>query len=284
MSEQHAASWVVETTEERFSQDVLERSQRGLVVVDFWAEWCAPCRLLAPLLEKLAAESAGRFTLVKANADQTPQAASQFGVSGIPAVFAVLEGAVVDFFQGLLPEPALRQWLDRLLEASALCEAKTLARDDPAAGEAQLRSLLAARPQEATIVVALANLLADRGEWGAAGELLATLEKRGFLEPEAETLKARLDLAAKAELDLDALQKASAACPDDFASRLGYAQALAGRQRYREACDACLDLVARDRRRTGEDARRLMLDVFRVLPADSELTTDYRRKLSALLY
>ena len=102
---------VIETTDGQFAADVLERSQETLVVLDFWAAWCQPCRLLAPLLEKLAAEYAGQFILVKADTDQLPQQALAFGVEGIPAVYAVRNGAVIDSFTGLLSESQLREWL-----------------------------------------------------------------------------------------------------------------------------------------------------------------------------
>ena len=106
---------VIETTDENFAADVLERSQESLVVLDFWAAWCQPCRLLAPLLEKLAAEYAGQFILVKADTDQLPRQALALGVEGIPAVYAVREGAVVDSFTGLLTESQLREWLQGLM-------------------------------------------------------------------------------------------------------------------------------------------------------------------------
>lgn len=105
------SAYVTETTTQRFAADVFERSQHTPVVLDFWAAWCQPCRLLAPLLEKLAEEFAGRFFLVKADTDQLPQQALDFGVEGIPAVYAVREGKVVDAFTGLLTESQLREWL-----------------------------------------------------------------------------------------------------------------------------------------------------------------------------
>jgi putative thioredoxin len=111
---------VIETTDGDFVADVLERSQETLVVLDFWAAWCQPCRLLAPLLEKLAAEYAGKFILIKADTDQLPQQALAFGVEGIPAVYAVRDGKVIDSFTGLLTESQLRKWLKGVVgQASA---------------------------------------------------------------------------------------------------------------------------------------------------------------------
>jgi len=110
---------VVEATVERFEADVFERSRQTPVVLDFWAAWCQPCRLLAPLLEKLADEYAGRFVLVKADTDQLPQQALAFRVEGIPAVYALRNGKVIDSFTGLLTESQLRQWLAAIIPSSA---------------------------------------------------------------------------------------------------------------------------------------------------------------------
>ncbi len=165
MSEQADSNpWLINTTDEQFEQDVVTRSLSGLVVVDFWAEWCAPCRMLAPILEKLTDEYAGRFTLVKANTDQTPQAAGQFGVQGIPAVFAVLDGEVIDSFQGVLPEESLRGWLDGLLKHTELSEARRLIDTDPTTAESKLRSILDDDPNNSAASIALADLLTRRGQ------------------------------------------------------------------------------------------------------------------------
>ena len=96
--------YVINTTDQTFDVDVIERSRLGLVVVDFWAQWCAPCRMLGPVLEQIATEANGEFTLVKAETDHNPNAATQFAVGGIPAVFAVYQGEVIDRFEGALPD------------------------------------------------------------------------------------------------------------------------------------------------------------------------------------
>ena len=101
-----------------FDEDVIQTSHRKPVVVDFWAPWCAPCRILGPTLEKLAKESGGRWRLVKINSDTFPDLAQRYGIRGIPAVKLFVDGAVKDEFVGALPEPAVRQWLDRALPSS----------------------------------------------------------------------------------------------------------------------------------------------------------------------
>lgn len=275
--------WIVNTTDETFEADVYARSQLGLVVVDFWAEWCAPCRMLAPLLEQLAQEYEGRFTLVKANTDHTQQAASQFSVSGIPAVFAVLDGERLDHFQGVLPEDALRRWLDQCLRQAELAEIKGLLEEAPEAAEEKLRAVLEQTPDDGARLL-LAESLMRQDRDAESLEVLAHLEKRGFLEPEAEKMKATLDLKQKSSLDVATARAEAEAQPGDFSLQLTLAEALAGQRQYEQAFEICLVLVAQDRQQTGEKARQLMIEVFRTLPEDSEITREYRRKLSMALY
>jgi len=109
----------VETTDATFEQDVIERSLEVPVVVDFWAEWCQPCRLIGPILEKLASDFAGQFVLVKADLEQTQTVAALLRVSSIPAVWAFRDGALFDSFLGLRPERQIKEWIERVLPTSA---------------------------------------------------------------------------------------------------------------------------------------------------------------------
>ncbi|MEC7447947.1 MAG: thioredoxin domain-containing protein, partial [Planctomycetota bacterium] len=104
--------WTIDTSDETFEQDVMERSAETPIIVDFWAEWCAPCRMLAPTLEAAVEKRNGEFMLVKAETEKCQQAAGSFQVSSIPAVYLVYQGKVVDFFAGVLPEAELDRWLD----------------------------------------------------------------------------------------------------------------------------------------------------------------------------
>lgn len=279
-----ASSWVISTNQERFEQDVVERSRQTLVVVDFWAEWCAPCRMLGPVLEKLALDYGGKFTLVKANADELATAAASFGVQSIPAVFAVREGEIVDFFVGALPESEIRSWLDRAVLQGALAEAQRLLETSPADAEARYRDILAQAPKTAGAKVGLARALLAQEKIDSCRALIRELEGRGFLEPEAERVKAALDLRDKQGDDLAQRRAAAAADPDDFQLQLRLAESLAGARHYQEALETCLTLIEKDRKGVGEKARQLMIDIFRVLPDDSPLTSTYRRRLSMALY
>jgi len=276
--------WVVNTTAESFERDVLERSFEVPVVVDFWAAWCAPCRALGPILENLAAQYAGRFVLVKADTDQVQEAATQFQVQSIPAVFGIVAGEVVDFFAGALPETQIRTWLNRLLQGSRLVEAQRLEATDPQRAEQVYREILVDQPTDANALLGLGRLLVTQQRGEEAKAILAELESRGFLEPEAEKLKSALQLLDKGNVDLGAIRQSVEAEPGNLELRLQLAQALAGSGIYEEAFEICLALVEQDRHGVGERARQVMVDVFRVLPEGSELVHDYRRKLAMLLY
>jgi putative thioredoxin len=276
--------WVVNTTAASFERDVLERSFEVPVVVDFWAAWCAPCRALSPVLENLAAQYAGRFILVKADTDQVQEAAMQFQVQSIPAVFGIVAGEVVDFFAGALPETEIRTWLNRLLQGSRLVEAQRLEATDPQRAEQVYREILGDQPKDANALLGLGRLLVTQQRGDEAKAILAELESRGFLEPEAEKLKSALQLLDKGNVDLGALRQSVQAEPGNLELRLQLAQALAGSGSYEEAFEICLSLVEQDRHGVGERARQVMVDVFRVLPEGSELVHDYRRKLAMLLY
>ncbi|MEM8735672.1 MAG: tetratricopeptide repeat protein [Planctomycetota bacterium] len=272
----------IETTDERFETDVLIRSQLELVVVDFWADWCAPCRMLAPILERLDAEHEG-FTLVKAETDKNQQAAQQYSVSGIPAVFAFLDGKIVDSFQGVLPEPQLEEWLNNNLEKARLYRLESSLEADAESALAEIREVVAVSESDSARVL-LVQALHRVGESDECRAVLSELSKRGFLEPECERIQAELDLGAKADVDIDALRSAAAADGADLAKQFELAEGLVATNAFDEGFEICLRLVQEDRAGQGERARLLMLEAFKMLGDDSEVTRDYRRKLSMVLY
>jgi len=280
----HDSPWIVNATPETFEAEVIARSQEVLVVLDFWAPWCAPCRMLGPILEKLAQEYEGSFVLVKADTDQLPEAATQFDVQGIPAVYAVVDGKIANAFNGAMPEPELREWIDQTLVISSFAEAVRLEEIAPEAALAKYQALASKDPTNTDVKIGLARMLLQQDQVEDCRAIMAELEGRGFLEPGAEKVKAALDLYGMKDDHLAETRNAAAANPDDFTLQFQLAESLAGAQQFEEAMEICLALVEKDRHGVGEPSRKLMLEMFRVLPDDSELVATSRRRLSMLLY
>jgi len=281
--------WICDADDQTFQQLAVERSRELPVVIDFWAEWCGPCRLLGPILEKLVGEFGGKFVLVKVETEKAPNIAAAFGVQSIPAVYGLRDGQLLDYFVGLLPEAQIRSWIERLLPSPAeqlLAEARLLAAGDPKAAEAKYKAAAAADPNLATAKIGLAELLLERGEVDAAIQILDELEQRGFLEPEAEKLKAQLHMAAQADkgIDLEQLRAAAEADPKNLQAKLDLAQGLAADRQFEQALETALAVVQSGKKEFAEPARQLMVDLFRLLEDQPELVTEYRRKLSTALY
>ncbi len=277
------SSFVRNATDETFEAEVLHRSHEAPVIVDFWATWSEPCKMLSPMLEHLAEECDGKFVLVKAETSEAANAAAQLNVSSIPALFAVVDGEVIDANVGGMPEPQLREWILRIVDVSTFAQAGRLEETSPQGAEAAYRALLKNNPEMAEAKIGLARMRLAQDDTAEAQELIDSLEERGFLEPEAETVKTALQFAASASVDLEPLRAAVEDDPDDNEALLALSQALASSQDYQPALDHCLTLIRRDRHGAGEPARLLMIDILRVL-TDDDLVSENRRKLSMSLY
>lgn len=286
---QHGSPWIIDGTEQNFEQQVIQRSNEIPVIVDFWATWCGPCQELGPVLEKLAAEYGGRFLLVKVDVDQQPGLAAAFGVRSIPHVFALRNGQLADQFMGMVPEDQLRQWLDQFQPSPTellVQEARNLETGDPAAAEAKYREALELSPAEDRIRIDLAKLLLKQHRNADCREIIAKLEARGFLEPEAEHVKAELDLrsAAAESGGVAECRAAAAANPNDSGLQLKLAEALGAAQQYQEALDIALRVVQNSAGDLREQARATMVNLFHMLGPEAELTRTFRRKLATALY
>src|SRR5690606_740017 len=181
MSDQSNSSWIVDTSDATFEQDVIERSKESPVVLDFWATWCQPCLMLKPLLEQLANEYQGRFVLVKAEQQSNWQALREFQVEAFPTVFGVVDGKPVDYFLGLLRPAQLREWIDRLLKVGEVAQLERLETSDPVAAEAEYRKALEASPKDEKLLIGLARVLLHQGKNEECRRVIEQLESSGYL-------------------------------------------------------------------------------------------------------
>jgi putative thioredoxin len=273
---------------EEFEARVLQPSLTVPVVVDFWAPWCEPCKVLKPMLEKLAEEYKGRFLLAKVNSDENPEIAQHFGVRSIPSVKVLFQGQLVDEFNGALPEGRIREFLDRVAlpaepggnlreEAAALVAAGQL--EDALA---LLVEATRAAPDDEAVRLDAIDVLMQLGRHDEAGQLLAADFKQEG--DRANSLRARLALAEGAA-DTAPLEAKIAADPDDHASRLELSRAYAAQGRFREALEAALEVTRRDRFFAEGAGRKALLQLFEALAGEQydDLVREFRRKLSAAL-
>ncbi len=287
---------MLEADESSFQRDVLDASREMPVLVDFWAPWCAPCRALGPLLERLEQSYAGRFKLVKVDSDANAPLAARFQVRSIPYVLAFKDGASVDGFVGALPEGQLRAFIERVMPGPAENERrKGLALIEAGhhdAAAAALRTAIAIDPAGSAARLDLAGLLLDRlpppvdeGRLDEAADLLAAVARADRGDARFRAIEARMS-ALRSAMSLapaQALLARVAADPHDLAARFDLAQRHVAEREFAAALDQLLEIIARDRRYGDDAARRLMLSVFELAAGDPELVSTYRRRLSAVI-
>jgi putative thioredoxin len=272
-----------------FEQIVLENSRHTPVVMDFWAEWCGPCKMLKPILEKLAEEYQGKFILAKINADHNQELAAQFGVRGIPSVKAVYNGELLDEFSGAIPESAVREFLARIIPSPAeeLRVAAGLARAEGDSAKALQLLAEASKLDMGNELVRLdaAEILLELNQLDEAQRLLDSLSPATRMEERAQQLiaKASFALGGRQGGDEAGLREKIAADPADMECRMRLANLLVAAGRYAEGLDEMLEIVRRDRYWNDDAARKAILAVFSMLGGEGELVTAYRRKLASAL-
>lgn len=273
-----------------FKPVVIEGSMRAPVIVDFWAPWCAPCRALGPVLEKLEVEYQGKFTLAKINSDENQELAAQYGVRGIPNVKAFVGGRLVDEFSGALPERQVREFLDRVIPTPSeelRLQAREVYRESRAGAKALtlLEQALELDPQNERALIDSALIMTDLGRLDEAKSFIGKLSPLAQMDEAVAALRSRIDFAASAAAspDAEALRQRIAANPHDLDARLQLANLCAAKEDYAAALDQLLEIVRRDRTFGDDIARKTMLQIFNLL-RDGELVSEYRRRLASAMY
>jgi len=285
---------IKETTTQTFMADVIQESMKQPVLVDFWAEWCGPCKQLAPVIEKAVKAAKGKVKLVKMDIDKYPQIAGQLGVQSIPAVFAFSKGQPVDGFMGALPEGQIKAFIERLIGPVGPAEADLILADAEAAlsaGDAATASHLFAQvfeldPDNVRAIAGLARAAIATGELTQARATLSLTPKGKEGDPLIQGARAALELAEQAENvgDVAGLAAAVEREPSDHQARFDLALALAASDRRAEAVDHLLDIVRRDRKWNDDGARKQLVQFFDAWGPTDESTVGGRRRLSSILF
>jgi putative thioredoxin len=277
-----------------FAKDVLEASRQALVLVDFWAAWCGPCKQLTPVLEKVVRSYAGKVRLVKINTDEHSAIASQLRVQSLPTVYAFRDGRPLDGFMGAQPESVIRTFIDRLLggeaeaDLAAVIEAAETALE---AGDLQgaaeaFAAVLQEDQQNAQALAGLARCYLKSGDAVRAEQTLALVppDKRSITA--VQSAKAALELAKMAgkSENRSELETRLALDPADHQTRFDLAVASAARGRNAEALEHLLEIVRRDRKWNEEAARKQLVQLFDAWGPKDALTIEGRRRLSSLLF
>jgi len=313
---------MIDVTIQNFESDLIAASMKQPVLLDIWAPWCGPCKVLGPLLEKLEVAYAGRFKLAKLNSDEQPEIAGQlsqaFGVRSIPFCVLFDQGQPIDGFVGALPESQVRAFLDKHVptadEAEAESEAEEaealIAEGDPAAALAKLQQAVAIDPANDDARYEYVKLLLERGALAQAETAFEPVAKKAALDARLDALAHWIAAQRKAASarSAEALAAAIAANKRDFEARFELAQTHFAAARFTAAMDELLEIVMRDKAWNGELARKTFVAILTVMarpaakPAEGvakgalEVTgktaavsadpvvDQYRRKLSMALF
>jgi putative thioredoxin len=285
---------IKETTTRDFMKDVIEASRTAPVLVDFWADWCGPCKQLTPILEKVVTKAKGAVRLVKMNIDKYPEIAGQLGVRSIPAVFAFKDGQPVDGFMGALPESQVQAFIDRISGPTAPSDAEAMIEEAGLAfaegdleGAAQLYgAAMQMEPENIAAIVGLADVFVAARQFEQAREILGQIPAGKETDARVGGLKARLDLEEQAAKlgDPKELEARLAADANDHAARFDLALIANARGQKEDAVDHLIDIVRRARDWNEDGARKQLVQFFEAWGPKDPMTLYGRRRLSSVLF
>jgi putative thioredoxin len=280
---------IVTIDETNAAQFLIEESHKRPVVVDYWADWCEPCKVLMPLLEKIADEYKGAFLLAKVNADEQQAIAQQFGVRSLPTVMVIQNGQPVDGFSGAQPETQVRLMLEKYLpkpwDGLLQMAQEAIDKDDFAGALSPLRQAWEDSGQLHDITLAYAQALIESLRLDEAETVLAGV-RMANQDAGWEQLRAQLEIkreAAKSP-EIEALEQQLAASPDDLDVRHQLAVQYTNTGQFREALEYLVEILQRDLNHADGATKKLLLDTLASLGKGDPLSAEYQRKLYSLLY
>jgi putative thioredoxin len=295
---------MIDVTLENFEAEVITASMQTPVLVDFWATWCGPCKVIGPILEKLETDYGGRFKLVKIDSDQEQQLASAFGIRSIPTVILLMGGQPVDGFMGAMPEGQIRQFLDKHLpEGDGIEDAEIVSEEeeapaalDDASKLEMLQHSVAADPSDDAARFDYVKALLAAGRTDDAKVAFAPVITKVAIDRRFDALQRWMDAIDAAEKSsLASFDSKIAANKRDFDARFGRAQFLMAKQRFTEAMDELLEILMRDKKWNDELARKTYIAILEVIeppkvkvadgqiPPDDPTVATYRRRLSSVV-
>jgi len=285
---------VKDVTTQSFMKDVIEESKRQPVLVDFWAEWCGPCKQLTPVLEKAVRAAKGKVKLTKMDIDKHPAIPGQMGIQSIPAVIAFVNGQPADGFLGALPEAQVNDFIARITKDKLGGEAQDLlksAEEALAAGNAVeavelFGALLQDEPGNVPALAGLARAYVLTGALEQAKQALALIPEAKRNDAAAAAARSALEVAEQAQSvgPVGELEQKVAANPLDHQARFDLAVALNAAGKREEAADHLLAIVKRDRKWNDDGARKQLVQFFDAWGPTDEATVSGRRKLSSILF